>query len=49
MRKKLCLSTLARIAERTPISFGCFCADESRCHRSRLFRIVEHRAASHSK
>ena len=32
---------LAEIARRTPISIGCFCADESRCHRSRLRMIIE--------
>jgi hypothetical protein len=49
MSKKLHLTTLARIAESTPISIGCFCSDESRCHRSRLFRIIQQHAASHSK
>ena len=37
---------IARIAERTPVSIGCFCQDESRCHRSRLFRIIQQHAAS---
>ena len=32
---------LAEMAKRTPISVGCFCADESRCHRSRLRSIIE--------
>jgi uncharacterized protein YeaO (DUF488 family) len=31
---------LAQVAARTPISIGCFCGDESRCHRSRLFKII---------
>ena len=31
---------IARIAERMPVSIGCFCKDESRCHRSRLFKII---------
>jgi uncharacterized protein YeaO (DUF488 family) len=31
---------VARIAQRIPISVGCFCADESRCHRSRLYEII---------
>lgn len=34
------LELLAEIAKRTPISIGCFCADESRCHRSRLYDII---------
>jgi uncharacterized protein YeaO (DUF488 family) len=32
---------IAQIAARMPISIGCACADESRCHRSRLFKIIE--------
>jgi uncharacterized protein YeaO (DUF488 family) len=31
---------LAQVAARTPISIGCACEDESRCHRSRLFKII---------
>ena len=31
---------IAQIAARMPISIGCFCEDESRCHRSRLFKII---------
>ncbi|HEY4285171.1 MAG TPA: DUF488 family protein [Chthoniobacterales bacterium] len=34
------LGLLAAIAKRTPISIGCFCADESRCHRSRLRELI---------
>ena len=32
---------LAEVAVRTPISIGCFCADETRCHRSRLIKIIK--------
>ncbi len=32
---------LAQVAARMPISIGCACADESRCHRSRLFKILQ--------
>jgi len=32
---------VAQVAARTPISIGCFCADESRCHRSRLLKIIK--------
>jgi uncharacterized protein YeaO (DUF488 family) len=32
---------LAELARRTPISIGCFCADESRCHRSHLRKLIE--------
>ena len=35
------LALLAELAKRTPISVGCFCEDESRCHRSRLREIIE--------
>jgi uncharacterized protein YeaO (DUF488 family) len=31
---------LAQVAMRTPVNIGCFCADESRCHRSRLLKIL---------
>jgi uncharacterized protein YeaO (DUF488 family) len=31
---------IAKIASRTPVSIGCFCADESRCHRSRLYKVI---------
>ncbi len=32
---------LAQVAARMPISIGCACADESRCHRLRLFKIIQ--------
>lgn len=32
---------LAQLARRTPIAIGCFCADESRCHRSVLKTVIE--------
>ncbi len=35
---------VAQVAARTPISIGCFCEDESRCHRSRLFKIIQEQA-----
>lgn len=35
---------LAQVAARMPISIGCACADESRCHRSRLFKIIQDHA-----
>ena len=38
------LQLLAELAHRTPISVGCFCKDESRCHRSRLREIIERTA-----
>jgi uncharacterized protein YeaO (DUF488 family) len=35
---------VAEIAARMPIAVGCFCADESRCHRSRLYKILQDHA-----
>jgi len=35
---------LAQVASRTPISIGCACEDEARCHRSRLFKIIQDHA-----
>lgn len=35
---------MAEVAARMPISIGCFCEDESRCHRSRLFKIIQDHA-----
>jgi len=36
---------LAETAKRTPISIGCYCQDERRCHRSRLKAVIEKAAA----
>jgi uncharacterized protein YeaO (DUF488 family) len=39
------LDTLAALSQQTNFSVGCYCADESRCHRSILRRLlVEHGA-----
>ena len=35
---------VAEIAVRTPIAIGCFCEDETRCHRSRLYKILQDHA-----
>jgi len=35
---------LAQVAARTTISIGCFCEDEARCHRSRLYKIIQRHA-----
>jgi uncharacterized protein YeaO (DUF488 family) len=32
---------LAKMAEKTPISIGCYCANESHCHRSVLRELIE--------
>ena len=37
------VALLAALAQRTLISVGCFCADESRCHRSRLLAVLRRR------
>lgn len=34
------VALLAELAARMPISIGCFCADESHCHRSRLYQVI---------
>jgi uncharacterized protein YeaO (DUF488 family) len=34
------LALIQEIAARMPVSIGCFCADESRCHRSRLREVL---------
>ena len=31
---------IAKLGRRTPLSVGCYCADESLCHRSVLIRLV---------
>ena len=38
------LDLLAAFAARTPVSIGCFCADESICHRTHLKKLIERRA-----
>jgi uncharacterized protein YeaO (DUF488 family) len=35
------IQLLAMLAEHTPISIGCHCSDEKRCHRSILLRLIE--------
>ena len=35
------LEVIAAVGKRMPIAIGCFCADESRCHRSRLLEILQ--------
>ena len=35
------LATLAALSHRTDFSVGCYCADESRCHRSLLKGLIE--------
>jgi uncharacterized protein YeaO (DUF488 family) len=37
---------LAELAKRTPISIGCYCENESQCHRSVLIELI--RAAAES-
>ncbi len=32
---------LAALAQKTPISVGCFCDDENNCHRSTLKLVIE--------
>jgi uncharacterized protein YeaO (DUF488 family) len=34
------IELLAVLAEQTPIAVGCYCEDESRCHRSVLIALI---------
>jgi uncharacterized protein YeaO (DUF488 family) len=38
---KQTIELLAQLATRTLISIGCYCDDESRCHRSILVELIE--------
>lgn len=40
------LDLLAALSRRTPISVGCYCADEARCHRSALRQLLAERGAA---
>jgi uncharacterized protein YeaO (DUF488 family) len=35
------IQTLAALSKHTPISIGCYCEDESRCHRAALIKLLE--------
>jgi len=39
------LDVLAPLSHQTDFSVGCYCADESRCHRSVLRAMLEERGA----
>jgi len=39
------LDLLAALSHRTDLSVGCYCEDESRCHRSVLRALLEERGA----
>ncbi len=38
------IQLLAEIARKTPISVGCYCEDETHCHRSILRKLIEEAA-----
>lgn len=40
------LELLAALSHRTDFSVGCYCQDESRCHRSALRALLEERGAA---
>jgi uncharacterized protein YeaO (DUF488 family) len=40
------LDLLAALSHTTDFSVGCYCADETRCHRSILRQLLEERGAS---
>ena len=39
------LDLLAAMSQRTDLSVGCYCADETRCHRSILRALLQERGA----
>lgn len=39
--KREALKMLAQLSQRTDIAVGCYCANESRCHRSVLKGLIE--------
>jgi uncharacterized protein YeaO (DUF488 family) len=43
------LDTLAALSQTTNFSVGCYCADESRCHRSLLRELLLERGAKLSE
>jgi uncharacterized protein YeaO (DUF488 family) len=43
--KQRLLDLLAALSHRTDFSVGCYCADESRCHRSVLRALLEEHGA----
>lgn len=40
------LDLLAALSHQTSFAVGCYCADESRCHRALLRRLLEERGAT---
>ncbi len=34
------IKLLAEVGKKTPISIGCYCEDENRCHRSILLKLI---------
>jgi len=40
------LDLLATLSHQTPMSLGCYCRDENRCHRSLLRELLKERGAS---
>ena len=39
------LDLLAALSQRTALSVGCYCADETRCHRSILLELLQEHGA----
>lgn len=38
------LLLIAKLAQNTSLSIGCYCSDESRCHRSLLNKLIRRAA-----
>jgi uncharacterized protein YeaO (DUF488 family) len=39
------IALLAELAKRTPLAVGCYCEDETRCHRTALATLIREAAA----
>ena len=35
------IQMLSELSKRTPISIGCYCEDETRCHRHILYQVIQ--------
>jgi uncharacterized protein YeaO (DUF488 family) len=44
-RAERLLELLAALSKKTNLSIGCYCEDESRCHRSLLRELLRERGA----
>lgn len=40
------IALLAELAKRTPLAVGCYCEDETRCHRTALAKLIRDAAVT---